>query len=75
MFLGRVKFIWYVSPGAKVHFIWSLSMESRVRKIRVVLLDIKRNQLFDGANSIEGIQEQPLVFEGSPPGFDERVGV
>ena len=50
-------------------------MESRMRKMRVVLLDIKRYQFSDGADSIEGIQEQPLVFEGSPPGFNERVGV
>ena len=50
-------------------------MKSRMRKMRVVLLDIKRNQLFNSADRIEGIQEQPLVLEGSPPGFDERIGV
>ena len=50
-------------------------MECRVRKFRVVLLDIKRNQLSDGTDSIEGVQKQPLVFEGSPPGFDERVRI
>ncbi len=58
-----MKLIRDVVPGAKVHFIWGLSVESRVRKTCVVFLNIEGNQLLDRADSIEGVQKQPLVFE------------
>jgi len=39
-----------------------------------VLIHIERDQLLETADRVKCIRVQPLVFERSPPGFDERVG-
>ncbi len=54
-FFGGVKIIRDVITGAKVHFIWSLSTESRMRKTCVMLLHIKRDQLLDRSDCIKRV--------------------
>ena len=39
-----------------------------------MLVHIECDQLLEPADRVERVQEQPLVFERSPPRFDERVG-
>ena len=43
-------------------------------KSGVVLVHVEFDQLLKCADRVERIQVQPLVFERSPPRFDERVG-
>ena len=45
-----------------------------MRKTRVVLLDVERDESPDRADRIERVQIEPLMFEHAPPGLDERVG-
>ncbi len=45
-----------------------------MRKTCVVLFHVERDKFLESTDRIERIQEQPLVLECSPPGFDERVG-
>ncbi len=59
------ELIWDIVAGAEVHLIGSLTTERRVRETSVVLVHIERNQLLQRVDGVEGVQVQPLVFEGS----------
>jgi len=39
----------------------------------VMLLDVDRDETLDGGEGIEAVEEQPVVFEGAPPGLDHRI--
>ncbi len=69
------ELIWDIFAGAEVHLVGSLTTERRVRKTRVVLAHIERNEFPHRVDGVEGVQVQPLVFEHSPPRLDQRVGV
>ena len=38
-----------------------------------MLLDVESDETFDGGEGVEAVEEQPVVFEGAPPGFDYRI--
>jgi len=69
------ELIWDIVAGAEVHLVGSLTTERRVRKTRVVLAHIERNEFPHRVDGVEGVQVQPPVFEHSPPRLDQRVGV
>ena len=60
--------------GTEEHLVGCLTAEGGVGETRVVLVHIERHQLLEPDDRVERVQEQPLVFERSPPRFDERVG-
>jgi hypothetical protein len=39
-----------------------------------MLLDVDSDKTFDGGEGVEAVEEQPVVFEGAPPGLDHRIG-
>jgi hypothetical protein len=39
-----------------------------------MLPDVERDETFDGGEGVEAVEEQPVVFEGAPPGLDHRIG-
>jgi len=39
-----------------------------------VLLDVERDQSTDRGDAVQRVEEEPLVFQGAPPGFDHGVG-
>ena len=39
-----------------------------------MLVHIERDQLLEPADRVKRVLEQPLVFDRSPPRFDERLG-
>jgi len=43
-------------------------------KHAVVLLDVERDQSTDRGDAVQRVEEEPLVFQGAPPGFDHGVG-
>ena len=45
-----------------------------MRKTRIVLLHIERDQFLNGPDVVQRVQVQPLVFQHAPPGFDQRIG-
>jgi len=57
----------------EVHFVLRLPSKRGVRESRVVLLYVERHELFDRTNRIQRVEEQPLVLEYAPPGFDQRI--
>ena len=42
-------------------------------KHAVVFVDVERHQPADGRDAIKRVEEEPLMFQGTPPGFDHRV--
>jgi hypothetical protein len=59
--------------GTEVHFVWSLAMKGGVGNHGVMLMDVESDETFDGDEGVEAVEEQPVVFEGAPPGFDHRI--
>jgi hypothetical protein len=59
--------------GTEVDFVWSLAMKGGVGNHGVMLLDVESDKRFDGGEGVEVVEEQPVVFEGAPPGFDYRI--
>jgi len=59
--------------GTEVHFVGSLAMKGRVGNHGVMLRDVERDETLDGGEGIEAVEEQPVVFEGAPPGLDHRI--
>ena len=47
--------------------------ERGVRESRIMLLNVKCYQILDAAECVERVQEQPLMLEHSPPGFNHRI--
>jgi hypothetical protein len=39
----------------------------------VVFVDVERHEAADRRKAVERVEEEPLVFQGTPPGFDPRV--
>ena len=70
-----LKLLRDVIARAKVHLVRSLTVECRVGKLAVVLLDVKLNELPDAGCRVECVEEQPLVLEDTPPRLDQRVGI
>jgi hypothetical protein len=58
---------------AEVHFVWSLAVKGRVGNHGVMLPDVESDKTFDGGEGVEAVEEQSVVFEGAPPGFDHRI--
>ncbi len=73
-FPGGREFIGYGTAGAEVHLVGRLTTERGVGKTHVVFVHVERDQLLERADRVERVQVQPLVFDRSPPRFDERVG-
>jgi hypothetical protein len=46
---------------------------ARMRKHVVVFVNVERHQPADRRDAIERVEEEPLMFQGTPPGFDHRV--
>jgi hypothetical protein len=67
---GGFKFLRNTGSRTKVHLVRRLPTECRMWKTRMVLLDVKDDQLLDASDGVELVQEQPLVLEHAPPGFD-----
>ena len=44
-----------------------------MRQSFVVLDHVEPDQLFDGLDTVERVQEEPLVLQRTPPGLDHRV--
>ena len=42
-------------------------------KYVVVFVDVERHQPTDGRDAIDRVEEEPLMFQGTPPRFDHRV--
>ena len=42
-------------------------------KDAVVFLYVERYQTADSGDAVERVKEEPVVFQGTPPGFDHRV--
>ena len=40
----------------------------------VVLVNEERDQRAEARDGVEGVEEQPLMFEGAPPRLDHRIG-
>ena len=52
--------------GAEVHLVGRLSAKRRVWKLRVVLLDVERDELSQCRKVAQRVHEQPLVLESAP---------
>ena len=72
---GGFQLLGDVVPVLEVHLVRRLPLERRVRKSRVVLVDIEPDQFLHGADGVERVQVQPLVLEHPPPGFDQGIGI
>ena len=59
----------------EVHLVWGLAAEGRVRQAAVVLLNVELDELPHARDRIQPVQEEPVVFQGAPPGLDHRVRV
>ena len=57
------------------HFLRCLAVEGRVRDRGVVLVDVERDEPFDGGERVETSGVQEVVFHRAPEGFDHGVGV
>jgi hypothetical protein len=61
------------APRADVHFVRRLTAKRGVRQHVVVFVDVKRHQSPDRRGAVERVEEEPLVFQRTPPRFDRRV--
>ncbi len=46
-----------------------------MRESGIVRVHVEHDQLLKRADCVERVQIQPLMFERTPPRFDERVGI
>ncbi len=74
VFPTSLKFLGNVLSGAEIHLIRRLATERRMRQPCIVLIDVECDQFLEPAEGVKRVQVQPLVFERSPPSFNERVG-
>ena len=44
-----------------------------MRKDAAVFVDVERHQSADGRDAIKRVEEEPLMLQRAPPGFDYRV--
>jgi hypothetical protein len=44
-----------------------------MRKQVVVFVDVERHHSADGRDAVEPVQEEPLMFDGTPPSFDHEL--
>ena len=68
-----MELLWNLVAGSQVHLVRCLTIEGGVRQVAVVLLDVKGHEFSDGGDGVERVQLEPLMFQYSPPGFDQRV--
>src|SRR5262249_6041510 len=62
---------WNRIPRAEVHLVGRLAAKRRMGQHPVVFLDVELHQSPDGGNTIQRVEEQPLVFERTPPRLDQ----
>ena len=62
-----------MSAGSKVHLVRRLTMESRMREVGIVLLNVERDEFLECRYGVELVQVEPLVLERSPPGLDHGI--
>ena len=72
---GRFELLSYAVSGLEVHLVRHLPTERRVRQSSIVFLHVVPHQLLDSPDCVECVQVQPLVFEHSPPGFNDHIMV
>ena len=70
---GDGQVLWDGGTCSEVHFVRSLAVKGRVGDHSVMLLDVESDETFDGGEGVEAVEEQPVVFEGAPPGLDHRI--
>jgi hypothetical protein len=58
---------------AEIHFVRSLAVKGGVGDHGVMLLDVESDETSTAARGVEVVEEQPVVFEGAPPGLDHRI--
>ncbi len=65
--LGFFQRLRDIVARAKVHLVRRLPLERRVWQMAVVLIDVECDQLPHAGRSVQGVQEQPLMLNHSPP--------
>jgi hypothetical protein len=70
---GNVQLHRQVRRGAEEHLVRRLAAERGVGHLGVVLVYEERDQGPDAFDAVEGVEEEPLMFEGAPPRLDHRV--
>ncbi len=61
----RAELLRDVTTGAEVHLVGSLTTERGVGKASVVFRDVERDESTDRSESVERVEVEPLVLEGS----------
>ncbi len=73
--LGVLKPFRHLAASSKAHLVGSLAVKRGMRKMRVMLLDVERDELSHGRNAVERVEVQPLALEHSPPRLDKGAPV
>ena len=71
--LAGGKLVRHVVPRSEAHLIRRLTVESAVRHVLVVLCHVEGDELAECCDVVQRVQEEPLMLEGAPPSFDDRV--
>jgi len=72
--LGHIEFSGNILAVPEVHLVRSLASEGGVGETLVVLGRVEGDELADGLDAVERVQEQPVVLRRPPPRLDHGVG-
>jgi hypothetical protein len=72
---GDGQVLWDGGTCSEVHFVRSLAVKGRVGDHSVMLLDVERDETFDGGEGVEAVEDCRRLTNGFARSHDRRLAV